>query len=217
MIIAVDGPAAAGKGTIARALAAHYGYHFLDTGSLYRMVGLAALKAGGEPIAPETAIAAARNLDPTSFSDAELRSETVGAAASIVAVIPQVRAALLDFQRSFARRAPGAVLDGRDIGTVVCPDADAKLFITASPEIRARRRQAELGAADYTAVLADIRARDERDSRRATAPLVAAKDAVVLDTSEMDFAAAVASAILTVEAKRALTSDPSPPWGERAG
>jgi CMP/dCMP kinase len=211
MIIAVDGPAAAGKGTIARALAAHYGYHFLDTGSLYRMVGLAALKAGGEPIAPETAIAAARNLDPTSFSDAELRSETVGAAASIVAVIPQVRAALLDFQRSFARRAPGAVLDGRDISTVVCPDADAKLFITASPEIRARRRQAELGAADYAAILADIRARDERDSRRATAPLVAAKDAVVLDTSEMDIAAAVASAILTVEAKRALTSDPSPP------
>jgi cytidylate kinase len=192
-------------------LAAHYGYHFLDTGSLYRMVGLAALKAGGEPIAPETAIAAAKNLDPTSFSDAELRSETVGAAASIVAVIPQVRAALLDVQRSFARRAPGAVLDGRDIGTVVCPDADAKLFITASPEVRARRRQAELGAADYAAILADIRARDERDSRRATAPLVAAKDAVVLDTSEMDIATAVASAILTVEARRALTSDPSPP------
>ena len=211
MIIAVDGPAAAGKGTIARALAAHYGYHFLDTGSLYRMVGLAALKAGGEPITPETAIAAARNLDPTSFSDAELRSETVGAAASIVAVIPQVRAALLEFQRSFARRAPGAVLDGRDIGTVVCPDADAKLFITASPEIRARRRQAELGAADYAAILADILSRDERDSKRATAPLVAAKDAVVLDTSEMDIAAAVASAILAVEAKRALTSDPSPP------
>jgi len=201
MIIAVDGPAAAGKGTIARALAAHYGYHFLDTGSLYRMVGLAALKAGGEPIAPETAIAAARNLDPTSFSDAELRSETVGAAASIVAGIPQVRAALLEFQRSFARRTPGAVLDGRDIGTVVCPDADAKLFITASPEIRARRRQAELGAADYTAILADIRARDERDSRRATAPLVAAKDAVVLDTSEMDIAAAVAAAVRVVETR----------------
>jgi cytidylate kinase len=199
MIIAVDGPAAAGKGTIARALAAHYGYHFLDTGSLYRMVGLAALKAGGEPIAPETAIAAAKNLDPTSFSDAELRSETVGAAASIVAVIPQVRAALLDFQRSFARRAPGAVLDGRDIGTVVCPDADAKLFITASPEIRARRRQAELGAADYAAILADILSRDERDSKRATAPLVAAKDAVVLDTSEMDIAAAVAAAVRVVE------------------
>ena len=202
MIIAVDGPAAAGKGTIARALARHYGYHFLDTGSLYRMVGLAALKAGGEPISPETAIAAARSLDPTSFTDAELRSETVGAAASIVAVIPEVRAALLDVQRSFARREPGAVLDGRDIGTVVCPDAEAKLFITASPEVRARRRQAELGSADYTAVLAEIRARDARDSQRATSPLVAAKDAVTLDTSEMDITAAVQAAITVVEARR---------------
>jgi cytidylate kinase len=202
MIIAVDGPAAAGKGTIARALAAHYGYHFLDTGSLYRMVGLAALKAGPGPITPETAIAAARSLDPRSFTDAELRSETVGAAASIVAVIPEVRAALLEFQRSFARKPPGAVLDGRDIGTVVCPDAHAKLFVTASPEVRARRRQVELGSADYEAVLAEIRARDERDSKRTTAPLVAAKDAVVLDTSGMDIAAAVAEAIRAVEAAR---------------
>ena len=202
MIIAVDGPAAAGKGTIARALARHYGYHFLDTGSLYRMVGLAALKAGGEPISPETAIAAARSLDPTSFTDAELRSETVGAAASIVAVIPEVRAALLDFQRSFARREPGAVLDGRDIGTVVCPDAEAKLFITASPEVRARRRQAELGSADYAVILAEIRARDARDSQRATSPLVAANDAVMLDTSEMDITAAVQAAITVVEARR---------------
>ena len=202
MIIAVDGPAAAGKGTIARALARHYGYHFLDTGSLYRMVGLAALKAGGEPISPETAIAAARSLDPTSFTDAELRSETVGAAASIVAVIPEVRAALLDFQRSFARREPGAVLDGRDIGTVVCPDAEAKLFITASPEVRARRRQAELGSADYAVILAEIRARDARDSQRATSPLVAANDAVTLDTSEMDITAAVQAAITVVEARR---------------
>lgn len=201
MIIAVDGPAAAGKGTIARALAKHYGYHFLDTGSLYRMVGLAALKAGGEPITPETAIAAARSLDPSSFTDAELRSETVGAAASMVAVIPEVRAALLDFQRSFARKEPGTVLDGRDIGTVVCPDAGAKLFITASPEIRAKRRQAELGSADYAAILADIRARDERDSKRATAPLVAAKDAVVLDTSEMDITAAVDAAVRAVEGR----------------
>ena len=202
MIIAVDGPAAAGKGTIARALARHYGYHFLDTGSLYRMVGLAALKAGGEPISPETAIAAARSLDPTSFTDAELRSETVGAAASIVAVIPEVRAALLDVQRSFARREPGAVLDGRDIGTVVCPDAEAKLFITASPEVRARRRQAELGSADYAVILAEIRARDARDSQRATSPLVAANDAVTLDTSEMDITAAVQAAITVVEARR---------------
>ena len=203
MIIAVDGPAAAGKGTIARALARHFGFHFLDTGSLYRMVGLAALRAGGEPITAPAAIAAALSLDPASFTDAELRSEKVGAAASLVAVIPEVRAALLDLQRSFARKPPGAVLDGRDIGTVVCPDAHAKLFITASPEVRARRRQLELGSDDYEAILADIRARDERDSKRATAPLVAAADAVTLDTSGMDIAAAVAAAVKVVEARRA--------------
>ena len=199
MIIAVDGPAAAGKGTIARALARHFGFHFLDTGALYRMVGLAAIRAGGEPITTPAAIAAALSLDPSSFTEAELRTEKVGAAASIVAVIPEVRAALLDVQRSFAKKPPGAVLDGRDIGTVVCPDAHAKLFITASAEVRARRRQMELGAIDYDAVLADIRARDERDSKRATAPLVAAKDAVTLDTSEMDVAAAVAEAIRAVD------------------
>lgn len=202
MIIAVDGPAAAGKGTIARALARHFGFHFLDTGALYRMVGLAAIRAGGEPITTQSAITAALSLEPSSFTDSELRTEKVGAAASIVAAIPEVRAALLDVQRSFARKPPGAVLDGRDIGTVVCPDAHAKLFITASAEVRARRRQMELGAADYEAVLADIRARDERDSKRATAPLVAAADAVVLDTSGMDIAAAVAAAIGAVEARR---------------
>ena len=202
MIIAVDGPAAAGKGTIARALAKHFGFHFLDTGALYRMVGLAAIRAGGEPITTPAAIAAALSLDPTSFTDAELRTEKVGAAASIVAVIPEVRAALLEFQRSFAKKPPGAVLDGRDIGTVVCPDAHAKLFITASAEVRARRRQMELASGDYEAVLAEIRARDARDSQRATAPLVAAKDAVTLDTSEMDIAAAVAAAIAAVEARR---------------
>jgi cytidylate kinase len=200
MIIAVDGPAAAGKGTIARALASHYGYHFLDTGSLYRMVGLAALRAGGEPITARAAIAAARGLNPQKFSDDELRNEQVGAAASIVAAIPEVRAALLDVQRAFARRGPGAVLDGRDIGTVVCPEAEVKLFITASPEVRARRRQAELGATDYETILAEIRARDERDSKRMTAPLAAAEDAVVLDTSNLDIEAAVAEAIRVVEA-----------------
>ena len=202
MIIAVDGPAAAGKGTIARALAKHFGYHFLDTGALYRMVGLAAIRAGGEPITTPAAIAAALSLDPTSFTDAELRTEKVGAAASIVAVIPEVRAALLEFQRSFAKKPPGAVLDGRDIGTVVCPDANAKLFVTASAEVRARRRQKELGSADYEAVLVDIKARDERDSKRATAPLVAAQDAVTIDTSEMDITAAVAAAIGAVEVRR---------------
>jgi cytidylate kinase len=203
VIIAVDGPAAAGKGTIARALASHFGYHFLDTGSLYRMVGLSALRSSGEPITARAAIAAATSLNPQKFSDAELRSEEVGAAASIVAAIPEVRAALLELQRAFARKEPGAVLDGRDIGTVVCPEAQAKLFITASAEVRARRRQVELGTADYDSILADIRARDERDSKRATAPLVAAADAVTLDTSELDRDAAIDAAIRAVEAARA--------------
>lgn len=195
MIIAVDGPAAAGKGTIARALARHFGLHFLDTGSLYRMVGLSVLKAGADPHDKACAIRAASALNPAEFADSELRNEEVGAAASIVAVIPEVRAALLGVQRQFARKPPGAVLDGRDIGTVVCPDADVKLFITASAEVRARRRQKELNAPDYGEVLAEIRARDLRDSQRATAPLVAAKDAVVIDTSEMEVGAAVAEAI----------------------
>lgn len=198
MIIAVDGPAAAGKGTIARALARHFGFHFLDTGSLYRMVGLSLIRSGKDVSDRIAAIAAARALDPAKFNDAELRTEAVGAAASIVAVIPEVRAALLDFQRSFARQKPGAVLDGRDIGTVVCPEADVKLFVTASPEVRARRRQMELGAASYDEVLADIRARDLRDSGRATAPLATAADAVILDTSAMDIDVATAAAIKAV-------------------
>lgn len=202
MIIAVDGPAAAGKGTIARALARHFGFHFLDTGSLYRMVGLATLRAAGEPITAAAAISAARALDPADFRDGELRTEAVGGAASIVAVIPEVRSALLDFQRSFARKEPGAVLDGRDIGTVVCPEADVKLFVTASPEVRALRRQKELGAANYETVLAEIRARDARDMSRATAPLTAASDAVILDTSEMPVDMAITAAINAVAAKR---------------
>lgn len=195
MIIAVDGPAAAGKGTIARALARHFGYHFLDTGSLYRMVGLAVLRQAKDPRDKAAAVASALNLDAQRFSDAELRGEEVGAAASIVAVIPEVRAALLGVQRAFARRPPGAVLDGRDIGTVVCPDADVKLYITASAYVRALRRQAELRAASYDDVLADILARDARDRNRATAPLLAAEDAVVIDTSEMTAEQAVAAAI----------------------
>jgi len=195
MIIAVDGPAAAGKGTIARALARHFGYHFLDTGSLYRMVALALIRSGRDPDDKAAAIAAARTLNPASFRDGDLRSEEVGAAASIVAVIPEVRAALLEMQRAFARRQPGAVLDGRDIGTVVCPEADVKLYVTASAEVRAKRRQLELGAPDYAAVLAEIKARDARDSARATAPLLPAADAVVLDTSGMDADTAVAAAI----------------------
>ncbi|MCB1433833.1 MAG: (d)CMP kinase [Alphaproteobacteria bacterium] len=195
MIIAVDGPAAAGKGTVARALAAHFGYHFLDTGSLYRMVGLAVLQAGKDPQDAEAAVTAARGLDPQAFEDGALRNEKVGAAASVVAVIPEVRAALLQFQRDFARRKPGAVLDGRDIGTVVCPDADVKLYVTASPEVRAKRRQAELRGTDYDAVLAEIKARDARDSQRAAAPLVVAPDAVVIDTSSLSVSEVVAQAV----------------------
>jgi cytidylate kinase len=199
MIIAVDGPAAAGKGTIARALARHFGFHFLDTGSLYRMVGLSVLRLSGDPRDAAAATRAAETLDPSRFEDRDLRDETVGNAASIVAAIPSVRAALLRLQRDFAAKQPGAVLDGRDIGTVVCPNADAKLYITASAEVRARRRQLELGSSDYESVLADIRSRDARDSTRSTAPLTAAADAVVLDTSGMDIDQAVKAAIAAVE------------------
>ena len=208
MIIAVDGPAAAGKGTVARALARHFGLNFLDTGSLYRMVGLAVLASGARADDAAAATAAARALDPGTFGDAELRGEAVGAAASLAAAIPEVRAALLGLQRDFASRPPGAVLDGRDIGTVVCPDADVKLYITASPEVRARRRQTELGATDYEAVLAEIRARDARDSSRAVAPLVPASDAVVIDTSAMDAGQAIAAAIGAAAARFAPAREP---------
>jgi CMP/dCMP kinase len=208
MIIAVDGPAAAGKGTIARALAQHFGLAFLDTGLLYRMVGRAVLDQNDDPNDSEAAIRAARALDPSRYGDADLRSEAVADAASIVAVIPEVRAALLGFQRDFARRPEGAVLDGRDIGTVVCPDAPVKIFVTASPEVRARRRASELADngihSDYATVLADIRARDERDSKRITAPLIPAPDAHVLDTSTMDVEEAVRIAIALVERRNSL-------------
>ncbi len=200
MIIAVDGPAAAGKGTIARALAAHFGYHFLDTGTLYRRVGLAVLKSGGDTSrAPEIA----KNLETFEFADAQLRTEDVSAMASIVAVIPEVRAALLAFQREFAARSPGSVLDGRDIGTVVCPEAQVKLYVTASPEVRARRRYEELKSSGKTVSLAatrdDIRIRDERDSNRAVAPLLPGTDAKIIDTSDMTIEAAIAECIRLVE------------------
>lgn len=199
MIIAVDGPAAAGKGTLARALARHYGFHFLDTGSLYRMAGRAVLDRGHDPRDESAAIAAAQSLEPKHFRDEDLRTQDVAEAASIISVIPAVRAALLSFQRDFASKPPGAVLDGRDIGTVVCPDADVKIYVTAAPEVRARRRARELEemgeAPDYASVLADIKARDLRDSTRATAPLVAAGDAHILDTSAMSIAEAVTAAI----------------------
>jgi cytidylate kinase len=206
VIIAVDGPAAAGKGTIARALAQHFGYHFLDTGTLYRRVGLALLETSDDPRNVKAAVAIAQNLNSHPYSDLELRTEAVGAAASIVAVIPEVRTALLAYQRIFADQLPGAVLDGRDIGTVVCPDADVKLFITASPEVRARRRLAELksyGAdVSFDVVLADIRQRDERDRTRAVAPLVPAADAVIIDTSEMTAEEAIAAATRVANSAR---------------
>ena len=203
MIIAVDGPAAAGKGTLARALAKHFHYHFLDTGTLYRRVGLALIKDGIAVGNATVATAIAQDLQSRPFSELELRNEDVAAAASIVASIAEVRTALLDFQRNFAAQPPGAVLDGRDIGTVVCPQAEAKLFITASPEIRARRRTQELIGlgtnAAFDTVLADIRARDARDSKRVSAPLVPARDAVVIDTSHMTIEEAVGAAIAAVD------------------
>lgn len=204
MIIAVDGPAASGKGTIARALARHYGLPFLDTGVLYRAVGVQVLREGGDPENEADALAACRFGDAL-LTDPELRTEIAGAAASRVSAIPAVRAALIERQRAFARQPGGAVLDGRDIGTVIVPDATAKLFVTASPEVRAKRRHAELlgigHAVAFEDVLADIRARDQRDSTRAAAPLVAADDAALLDTSEMGIEAAVDRAISLVEAR----------------
>ncbi len=193
--VAIDGPAAAGKGTVSKAVAAHFGFAHLDTGLLYRATGRKVLDG-------LDAIAAARALTPDDLTRDDLRTAEVAAAASQVAVIPKVRAALLEFQRSFARRDGGAVLDGRDIGTVICPEAEVKLFVTASDTVRARRRHAELSAAghDITVdqVLADQRQRDARDSARATAPLTQADDAVLVDTSDMSIDAAVRAAISEV-------------------
>lgn len=211
MIIAIDGPAASGKGTIGKRLAAHYGLRHLDTGLLYRAVAKAVLDAGKMADDTQAAIAAAKALDPSRFDEAALKSAAVGEAASHVSAIPDVRAALVGFQREFAAKPPGAVLDGRDIGTVICPDADVKIFVTAAPEVRAKRRAAEYRAAgkdgDEATVLADIRKRDERDSSRSTSPLKQADDAALLDTTNLDVEAAVAAAIEIVEKT---LSPPSP-------
>jgi cytidylate kinase len=202
MIIAVDGPAASGKGTIAKALARHYGLSHLDTGLLYRAVGMGVLRSGGDPSSPEEALAACR-FSANLLEDHALKSEAAGKAASLVSSHPGVRAALFDRQRNFAEQPGGAVLDGRDIGTVIAPQADAKLFITARPEVRAERRHAELLRSGievhFDSVLHDIRARDERDSGRSAAPLRMAEDAVLLDTSDLGIAEAVAAAIALVE------------------
>jgi len=198
--VAIDGPAAAGKGTISKAVAAHFGFAHLDTGLLYRAVGAKVL-AGVAPVD------AARALDPVDLENDALRTPAVAQAASEVAVIPQVRAALVVFQQEFATRADGAVLDGRDIGTVICPNADAKIFVTASADCRARRRFEELTAKGiditFDTVLADVQERDDRDRNRATAPLLPADDAVLIDTSDMTIAQAVARAIAVVSAAQA--------------
>jgi len=210
IVIAVDGTAASGKGTIARKLAAHFGFHHLDSGSLYRLVALGVSEAKGDPNDEGDALKAARAIDPAKTNDPRIRSAEIGKMASLVSVFPKVRAALLEYQRAFAARAPGAVIDGRDIGTVVCPDAGAKLFVNAKPEIRARRRWLELKAAGYArdeaAILNEIKERDARDASRATAPMKPAADAVLLDTSALDIDAAFKAALAIVE--RSLTSPP---------
>ncbi|HJP21861.1 MAG: (d)CMP kinase [Alphaproteobacteria bacterium] len=211
MIIAVDGPAAAGKGTLARRLAEHFGLAYLDTGALYRATALRLLRAGaavGAEIGAEAAASAAAAIEPENLVDPALRQEQTGALASRVSALPEVRAALLQYQRDFAARPPkgsGAVLDGRDIGTVVCPEADHKLFVTASAEERARRRVAELresGDADVNAdhILAELKERDKRDAERQASPLKAAADAHLLDTTNLDIDAAfkAAKALISV-------------------
>lgn len=188
--IAIDGPAASGKGTIARALARHFGFHHLDTGLLYRAVGA----RGGDPVT------AARSLSPADLARGDLRSADAGQAASRVAAIPEVRAELVVFQRRFALQEPGAVLDGRDIGTVICPAAEVKLYVTASDRVRAGRRARELGA-DEDEMLAQLRERDARDAERAAAPMRPAADAMMLDTSDMSIEAAITVARNAVTAR----------------
>jgi len=194
MIIAIDGPAASGKGTLAERLAKHFGLAYLDTGLIYRAVARDVRRQGGRLDDPVAATAAALALDPATLADPALRGHGIGDAASIVARIPQVRDALLKFQQDYAARPGGAVLDGRDIGTVVCPQADVKIFVTASPEVRAERRYREKiergEPATYEAVLEDIRRRDERDAGRTQAPMRPAEDAFLLDTSNLDIEAA---------------------------
>ncbi|BCJ92130.1 cytidylate kinase [Terrihabitans soli] len=204
MIVAIDGPAASGKGTLGKRIARHYGLAHLDTGLLYRAVAYQLIQAG-KPLTDEAEAAiAARKLDVETLDDETLRGAEMGAAASKVAAFPGVRAALVQLQRAFAARPEGAVLDGRDIGTVICPDADAKLFVTASAEERANRRFKELASRGdpitFDEVLADIRARDERDTNRAVSPLRQAEDAALLDTTKMDIDAAFRAAVAIVDA-----------------
>jgi CMP/dCMP kinase len=207
MIIAIDGPAASGKGTLAKRLAAHYGLRHLDTGVIYRAVAHVLISQSADLEDELAAIRAAQELDPATFDNPALKSQYVGTAASIVSAIPQVRAALVEFQQQFAAKPPGAVLDGRDIGTVICPNADVKIFVVADPRVRAHRRTLEARgrgeAADEAVILADILARDERDQNRAAAPLKRAPDAYLLDNSQLDIEGGVRAAIDIVEAVRA--------------
>ena len=206
MIIAIDGPAASGKGTLGKRLAAHYGLRHLDTGLIYRAVALAMIEAGQRLDDVARATAAATALDVGRLGDPALKSAKVSEAASIVSAIPQVRAALLAFQKDFSARPPGAVLDGRDIGTVICPHADVKIFVTASPEVRARRRflehQAQNSGLTEQDILADILRRDERDRSRDVAPLKPAADADMLDTTTLDIEGVVNAAVAIVDRKR---------------
>ena len=207
MIIAIDGPAASGKGTIARQIASAYGLHHLDTGLLYRAVAKAMLDAGYRPDDAARATEFAAKFDPGKYEENALKLQPITEAASVVAAIPQVRQALINYQREFAVRPPGAVLDGRDIGTVIAPAADVKLFVVATPEVRASRRLAELRArgetADEREVLADLLRRDERDSQRSAAPLKVAPDAHLLDTTHLGIDAAFRAAVDIIEAVRA--------------
>src|SRR5436309_3271966 len=207
MIIAIDGPAASGKGTLGKRLAEHFGLRHLDTGLLYRAVAKALIDAGHPLDDRARAVEAAKAIDPARLDERILKTHAIGEAASIVSAFPEVRAALIDLQREFAQKPPGAVLDGRDIGTVIAPQAQVKIFLTASAEERARRRAGELRAkaepADEAVILADIRRRDERDRTRSIAPLKPAPDAHLLDTTHLDIDAAVRAAIDIVEAVRA--------------
>ncbi|MBZ6076690.1 (d)CMP kinase [Microvirga puerhi] len=209
MLIAIDGPAASGKGTLGKRLADHLGFAHLDTGLLYRAVAAVLLNEGIPLSDREAAAQAAENLDVAHLDGPDLRGAAMGEAASVISAYQPVRDALLAFQRQFGSELPGAVLDGRDIGTVVCPNADVKLFITATPEERARRRHLELlrrgEDVAYTSILADIRRRDERDMTRATAPLKAAPDAITLDTTALDADGAFLAALAIVEKKRSKT------------
>jgi cytidylate kinase len=207
MIIAIDGPAASGKGTLGKRLAAHYGLRHLDTGLIYRGVAKAVLDAGHAPDDRARAITAAEALDLSRYEEPSLKTQAVDEAAAVVSAIPEVRAAVLAFQRNFGRTRPGAVLDGRDIGTVIFPDAEVKFFVTATPEVRAGRRVAELRSRGIKVnpadVLADIQRRDQRDTTRAISPLKPAPDAHLLDTTHLDIDAAFRAAIDIVEAVRA--------------